>query len=341
MRSATAIACANIALVKYWGKRDRALNLPARGSLSLTLDALATTTTIEPLEPLEHGRADGASDELVLDGVPQSGRALARVTKHLDLVRARTGSRTRVRVTSVNGFPTAAGLASSASGFAALSVAAAHAFEARLDGRELSVLARRGSGSAARSIFGGYVRMYAGSASDGSDAFAAPLREARLDLGAVIAVARASEKEVGSTDGMEHTRSTSPYHGAWFDQVDLDLAAAEAALAAGDFEALAAVTEGSCLGMHADAMAARPGILYFGPVTLWAIARVRQLRRAGTPVFFTVDAGPHLVAFAPRAALPSVAAALGEHPEIAEVLVSGPGSDARVVGEGEGGARSP
>ena len=160
---AVATACANIALVKYWGKRDAALNLPAAGSLSLALDRLRTYTQVE--------RIDGDTDELVLDGVQVDGKALARISKFVDLVRD-TGA---VRVTSLNTFPTAAGLASSASAFAALAVATAEAFDKALSPTELSVLARRGSGSAARSIFDGWAKMNAGVAEDGHDAAAEPV----------------------------------------------------------------------------------------------------------------------------------------------------------------------
>src|SRR5262249_30481594 len=159
----TARACANIALVKYWGKRDPRLNLPAAGSLSLTLDALVTTTQVA----FDRGLA---SDELVLGGTPAGPGELSRVTAFLDVVRATAGLATRARVVTTNAFRTASGLASSASGYAALALAASAAAGVELSPRALSILARRGSGSAARSVFGGFVRMHAGRAGDGSDA---------------------------------------------------------------------------------------------------------------------------------------------------------------------------
>lgn len=315
-----ATACANIALVKYWGKRNAALNLPAAPSLSLTLDRLRTYTEVE--------RIDGDSDVLVLDGAEVQGKALARITKFVDLVRG--DDPTRVRVTSLNTFPTAAGLASSASAFAALAVATANAFERDLSATELSVLARRGSGSAARSLFGGWAKMNAGVHEDGSDAAAEPL-DLGLELAAAIAVADAGEKDVGSTDGMELTRETSPYHAAWLATVERDLPSAIEAVRTKDLDRLAAIVEGNCLAMHANAMAARPGILYFGPSTLWAIAQVRKMRAAGTPVFFTIDAGPHVVAFTPPEYLDDVAESLIEHHDVATVLVSQMGEGAHAV----------
>ena len=152
---ATAVAHTNIALVKYWGKRDAALMLPAASSISLTLDAFFTTTSVEP-------GLDLATDEVVLDGVALHGAALTKVVRLLDLVREATGRTERARVTSTNTVPTEAGLASSASAFAALAGAAAHAYDWDLSPRDLSRLARRGSGSASRSIFGGLVRWRAG-----------------------------------------------------------------------------------------------------------------------------------------------------------------------------------
>jgi diphosphomevalonate decarboxylase len=293
-----------------------------------------------------------------------------------------SGSTQHARVTSVNAFPTAAGLASSASGFAALAVAATHAYGLHLPHRLLSGLARRGSGSAARSIYGGFVKM--------GVEYAEPIEHAKIELCAAIAVAKirhkesaiesvmrvereleasqeatrksearavarlrsdsnagaappldptlvenTHQKEIGSTDGMRHTAATSPYHAAWLETVDRDLVTAERALAEGDFDALAEVTEASCLAMHADAMAARPGILYFGPVTLWAISRVRALRAAGVPVFFTVDAGPHLVAFTTIEALQRVKETLEENADVAHVITARTGGPAVLEKEGE------
>lgn len=313
----TATACANIALIKYWGKRDVRDNIPAAGSLSLSLDALRTITSVDLCE---------GSDRLVLDGKPADGKVLARISQFADGVRRATGRSERVSITSENAFPTAAGLASSASAFAALAVGVSRAFGQDLSPKELSILARKGSGSAARSIFGGFARMTAG-----DDAHAYPLEGIELVLGAAIAVAKAAEKEIGSTDGMEHTRLTSPYHGAWIDTVNRDLDAAEQLLKNGDLELLAELVEGNCLAMHANAMAARPGIIYFKAPTLWAIEEVRRMRREGTPVFFTIDAGPHVVAFAPPERLEAVSKRLAQHPEIEEVITSGPGEGAHLL----------
>ena len=318
---AVATACANIALIKYWGKREVSLNIPAAGSLSLTLDRLRTWTEVVR-DP------EASADTLVIDGSEVQGRPVERISRFADLVREQAGENTRVRVVSHNTFPTAAGLASSASAFAALAVATTKAFGVEADDRALSILARRGSGSAARSIFGDFAVMHAGSAADGSDAYAESFEDSRIELAAAVAVAKAEEKKVGSTDGMELTRITSPFHAAWIDCVNRDLPKSQDLLRSGDIEALAELVEGNCLAMHANAMAARPGIIYFRASTLWAIEEVRTMRAEGIPVFFTIDAGPHVVAFTPPEHLDKVGARLGGHPEVAEVLTSaaGPGA---------------
>ena len=311
----TAVAGTNIALVKYWGKRDVALNLPATGSLSLTLDRLGTRTTV-------------AFD----DGAPADDAATARVSAFLDRVRARAEIARRALVTSDNSVPTAAGLASSASGFAALALAATRAAGLDMPLPELSALARVGSGSAARSIFGGFVEMARGERPDGADAVASALPQGDgWDLRLVVAITALGPKAMGSTAAMTHTARTSPFYDAWIAGVPGDLAAARAAITARDLPALGAVAERSALRMHAAAMAADPAIIYWNPATLAAIARVRALRDAGTPAFFTIDAGPHVKTLCRAADADAVAAALRAVPGVSETLIAAPGPGARVV----------
>jgi len=323
----TARARANIALVKYWGKRDRALNLPAAGSLSVTLDALTTTTTVR-FDP------DLAADSLDLDGEPAPEPSLARLSAWLDLVRKRAGIDARAEVVSANDFPTASGLASSASAYAALALAATRAAGLQLDDRELSILARRGSGSAARSIHGGFVRMNAGSAADGSDAFAEPIAvDPPWPLRMIIAVVGAgTAKEEPSRDAMEQCADTSPLYRAWLDSVPPDLAAAEAAIAARDLAALGRIAEGSALAMHGAAMASRPGIVYFQPPTIACIETVRAMRKRGASAWFTIDAGPHVKVLTDARSARRVAAALNAVPGVGRVIDSGLGAGAEIIG---------
>ncbi|WP_376697353.1 diphosphomevalonate decarboxylase [Wenzhouxiangella sp. EGI_FJ10305] len=322
MNQATARAGANIALVKYWGKRDQRLNLPAAGSISITLAGLETRTTVTLDPSLE-------VDRFFLDGVEQSP---GRVGAMLDQLREMAGETTPCRVDSSNNFPTGSGLASSASGFAALVTAAASAFGLEVPDRERSRLARLGSGSAARSIFGGFVEMDAGLCKDGSDAVARPLLAAgEWPLEVVVAVTDSGSKAVGSRDGMNHTMRTSPYYPAWVDTVAADLEAARAAIAARDFEALADVSEHSALKMHASMLAARPGLIYWNPATLACLHAVRVLRSGGTGVFFTVDAGPQVKAVCLPGESERVIEVLGGQPGVQDVMVTGLGAGASPV----------
>jgi diphosphomevalonate decarboxylase len=321
---ARARAGANFALIKYWGKADSRLNVPAVGSISITLDALWSETVVEIDSALR-------ADELTLDGGSRAEQ-LEKVSACLDLLRERAGVATRARVVSRNNFPTAAGLASSASGFAALVKAGAAALGLELPARELSIVARQGSGSAARSIFGGFVEMYAGTADDGRDSFAEPLEDAAAwPLEVVIAVTAKGEKEVGSRSGMTRSATSSPYYPAWVASQPRDLAAARTAIASRDFEALADVAEHNCLKMHAAALAAHPPLVYWNGATVDCLHTVRRLRVAGTPVFFTIDAGPQLKAVCLPAARPVVEAALRAVPGVLELLTSrlGPGAEIR------------
>ena len=320
---ATAVAHPNIALVKYWGKADEARNLPAVGSISITLDTLATTTSV---------RFDRAlhADTFTLDGRPAPDQ-LERVRACLDLFRARLPGVPHAEVASVNSFPTAAGLASSASGFAALVVAVDHALGAGLERTELAELARQCSGSAARSLFGGFVELRLRPDGAGTDT-GQILAAADWPLQVVVAVTSTAAKTTGSTAGMTHTERTSPYYSAWVATSEDDLAAARRAIHSRDFAALAAVAEHSCLKMHAVALAARPGLLYWNGATVECIRCLRELAARGVGVFFTVDAGPQVKAICMPDGADRVAAALAELPGVAQVLRCGLGDGARVIG---------
>ena len=173
--------------------------------------------------------------------------------------------------------------------------------------------------------------MNAGVQEDGLDAYAIPLPEIDFPLSAVIAVAETGPKDIGSTEGMKRTLETSPYHNPWIDLVGRDLITARSALEKGDFSALAECVEGNCLAMHANAMASRPGIIYFSGTTLQAISTVRNLRsNHGIDVFFTIDAGPHVVAFTRPSSVEKVADALGAITGVTNVIRSEMGAAAQL-----------
>ena len=311
-------ARANIALIKYWGKADAKLNIPAVGSISVTLDRLWSDTEVEFSDEF-------SADELLLDGASRPDQ-LERASRSLDLVRELAGVTLPAKVTSENNFPTGAGLASSASGFAALTAAAARALGLDLTDRELSQLARRGSGSAARSIFGGFVEMYAGSAADGSDSYAEPLLDGNeWPLSVVIAITGRGEKAVGSRAGMAASAATSPYYPAWVATSVADLDLGRRAIREKDFVALAGVAEHSCLKMHAAAMANAPPLIYWNPATLACLQSVAELKTDGIPVFFTIDAGPQVKAVCVPGAAARVATAMRAVPGVIDVIESGLG----------------
>ena len=323
-QSVTARACANIALVKYWGKRDAAANLPATGSLSLTLAALATQTTVTFDRSL-------AQDELELDGFSARFSDTARTSAFLDLVRQAANITARARVVSRNEFPTASGLASSAAGYAALALAASKAAGLSLSERELSILARRGSGSAARSIFGGFVRMNAGDTSE--TAYAEHLASALADrVRMVIAiVGGGTPKAHGSRDAMEHTAATSPYYPPWLDVARRDLEAALAALAREDLDALGTIAEANALAMHGSTMAARPAVMYWRPATIAVHDEVRGLRACGVAAWATMDAGAHVKILTTEEDAPTIAMRVKDIPGVTAVTISAAGPHASVV----------
>jgi diphosphomevalonate decarboxylase len=322
---ATAIAHPNIALAKYWGKRDDGRHLPAVPSLSVTLEGMKTTTTVT------FDAALGV-DTLVVNGAAADA---ARATALLDRVRARAGWSTRARVESANDFPTAAGLASSASAFAALAVAATAAAGLDAPPAELSDLARRSSVSAARSVFGGFAELPAGA--DGAAELHGAIAVApasHWDLRVVVAVTREEAKETSSTAGMLHTQRTSPYYAAWVDDAPAVCARVKAAVLARDLEALGVAAEASALRMHAAAMSAAPAVIYWNGATVEALAEVRRLRARGVPVYATIDAGPHVKALTLPEHEAAVARALEAVPGVLRTIATLPGQGARVIDRG-------
>jgi diphosphomevalonate decarboxylase len=288
----TAVAHPNLAFVKYWGKADAKLNIPANDSISVNLDAATTTTSVVFLAEL-------ARDEVTLNGAAAGEAAAAKVWAHLDRVRQLAGMAARARVESVNDFPAAVGIASSASAFAALSLAAGRAAGLDLDARALSILARKGSGSACRSIPAGFVRWHAGDSDDTS--FAAQIAPPEYwDLRVTTVIFNEQPKEISSSEGQALAR-TSPFYAARLGTLGGTLATVQSALLARDFHRFGAATEREALSMHAVAMTAQPvgrdwltGVCYWQPATVFFIHQVESWRRGGLPIYLTIDAGPNV-----------------------------------------------
>jgi len=320
---AGARACANIALAKYWGKADVKRNVPSVPSISLTLDQLVTETRV---------RFDGSleADLVRLDGRRATAAEAERVIAMLDRVRREARLRLKARVSSHNHFPTAAGLASSASGFAALAAAASAAAGLRSNPRRLSALARASSASAARSIYGGFVELPAGSRGD-ADLAARPLAPPEhWNLRLVVAVTEPGQKKVGSTEGMERSRKTSPYYQAWLDQAPKWCRKIKRAVKDRDLDTLGAAMEQSTLAFHCCAMTSDPPIVYWAPATLAALATVRGMRERSVSAWATMDAGPHVKALCRAGDATRVRQALDRTPGVTRTWVAKPGPGVEV-----------
>jgi diphosphomevalonate decarboxylase len=320
---ASARACANIALAKYWGKADVQRNVPAVPSVSLTLDQLLTETRVR------FDRSLGA-DVVRLDGRRATEAEADRVIAMLNRVRREARLRVKARVSSHNHFPTAAGLASSASGFAALAAAASAAAGIGFNARRLSALARASSASAARSIYGGFVELPAGSRGDVELAARQVAPPEHWNLRLVVALTEPGQKKVGSTEGMERSRKTSPYYQAWLEQAPKWSRKIKRAIKERELDTLGAAMEQSTLAFHCCAITSDPPIIYWAPATLAALATVRGLRGRGVSVWATMDAGPHVKALCAASDASRVRQALDRTEGVTRSWVAKPGPDVEV-----------
>jgi diphosphomevalonate decarboxylase len=285
----------NIALVKYWGKRDIAKNLPAVGSVSITLDTLYSRMSVEFLD-------EPGVDEFLFDGVANT-EMLPRVSDCIDLIAGKGRSAARIR--SETNFPVAAGLASSASAFAALVLATFDSLGRTADTLTMARIAGSVSGSAARSFYGGFVELSVGK----DDIDVRPIAEADdWPLRVVVAITEAGPKPQSSGEAMIRGADTSPFYDSWVERQADDLDAAREAIRRQDFEHLAAVSEHNCLKMHTVMWTSRPPIVYWNDATIASMETVRELQKKSVPVFFTIDAGPQLKAIC----LPSAEEAVRE-----------------------------
>lgn len=278
-------AWANIAMCKYWGKRNEELNLPVTNSLSVSLNGHGTETVVKPGE----GR-----DEVFLSGQPVApNTAFGKgVAGFLNMFRA--DEKTFYRVETKNSIATAAGLASSASGFAALARAVNDLHGWKLGNRELSILARLGSGSASRSIYDGFVEWHAGATADGMDSYAEPLEQEWPDLRLGLIKVSTQPKAVSSRTAMKRTRRTSALYEAWPVKVMHDLLTLKEAIRLGEFDTFGQAAEGNALAMHATMIGAWPPVLYWLPESVAVMHDIWRVREDGLRVYFTMDAGPNL-----------------------------------------------
>lgn len=320
-RRATALAHPNIAFIKYWGNQDDALRLPANPSLSMNLAELHTITTVEFDDTLGH-------DTLAINGQPVSGTGLKRVSASLDLIRAEAGLTTRAQVQSKSNFPVGSGIASSAAAFAALAVAGAAAAGLPANEALLSRLARRGSGSASRSVPAGYCEWVTGGDETSIARSVAP--PDYWDLRDLVAIVSRDHKTVGSSGGHPLAR-TSSLQQARIAGAAGRLQACKTALLGRNLPQMGAVIEEDAVIMHAVMMSSHPPLFYWTAATMELILATQRWRAEGLDVYFTIDAGPnvHLICEVSQAG--GVETAARKIPGVIDVLASGPGGPARLI----------
>lgn len=321
IHTATAQAFSNIAFIKYWGNRDNALRLPSNGSISMNLDGLFTRTRVS--------FTSSKQDSLVINNHEIAGKGLERVSYILDLVREMAKINERAEVTSENNFPAGAGIASSAAAFAALALSASKAAGLNLSEAELSRLARRGSGSASRSIPAGFVEWQMGKSEKDSFSFSiAPVNH--WDLVDCVAIVSSAHKKTGSTEG-HAIAGTSPLQGARVLDAPRRLEICRNAILKKDFETFAKIIEHDSDMMHAVMLTSNPPLMYWQPATISIFHEVREWRSKGLPVGYTVDAGANVHVLCLGEFAKEAEKRLRELPGVTDVLVAGVGGAAKMV----------
>lgn len=321
MKKVKVKANSNIALIKYWGKRDEELIIPYNDSISLTLKEFYTITEAQII--------DGHKDIFYLNGQLQEGKEREKFISYVDLFRDKSNKNIRVRVDSTNYFPTAAGLASSASGYAALAGALNEIFELKLSKKEISIMARRGSGSASRSVFGGLVQWHRGEGNETS--YAEKLEDPDWDIGMLAIIVNDKKKKVLSRAGMKQTVETCPYYQTWVDTAQKDIDEMIQAISKKDFDRLGQLAEFSALKMHATMMATDPSIIYMEGLSIEIIHRVKKMRQDGIKAYFTLDAGPNVKIITQSKYVDQIKDSLSDLVSEDKMIYSGPGNDLEVL----------
>lgn len=318
----TAKAASNIAFIKYWGKKDPSVNLPMNDSISMNLSGCTTTTTVEFDSNFE-------KDRLILGGREVFDKKLEKVSKHLDLIRKLAKTGLYAKVESKNNFPTDVGIASSASGFAGLTVAACSALELRLSEKELSVLARLGSGSACRSIPDGFVKWHKGKSSQTSfaESIAPPTH---WNIADIVVIFSEEEKEVSSRDGHALAK-TSPYYKTRLLEVNTTTKDVEDAIKKKDLEKLGSLIETEAISLHLVAMTSKPPLFYWKPETLLLMQSLMSWRKQGLFAYFTIDAGPNIHIISEDKYENKIIEKLKEFSFIKQIITNHPSQGARIV----------
>lgn len=319
---ATSVATSNIAFVKYWGRINDDLRLPMNGSVSMNISGATTTTTVVFDESLEN-------DEVKLQGKMLNEEQVGRVSKHLDRIRQLSGFTIAAKVVSHNNFPMGAGIASSASAFAALTVAGTAAAGLDLPERELTILARQGSGSACRSVPAGFVQWHYGETS--AESFAEQIAPpGHWDMHDVIAIVQTEHKEVGSAQGNALV-STSPFNEIRVEQAHESVNIIRKAIQERDFTTFGEETEREAIRLHVIAMTSQPPIFYWSPTTLSIIKAVMQWRSEGLESYYTIDAGANVHIMTQAKDVDEVATRLAAVDGVQNTLTNRPGHGTHLV----------
>ena len=325
MGKATATANANIALVKYWGKRDAKLILPQNGSISVTCDGLSTVTTVE-------FSAEYKKDTIVIND-EDLRKDEKNVLGHLDKIRVLAGIKEKARVVSETNFPVAAGLASSASGLAAITLAATKAAGLNLPQKDLTILTRQGSGSACRSICEGFAEWHKGQKPDGTDSFAETIapKSHWPEFRMVATILSEKKKPIDSRAGMSQSVGNCPYYPAWIREAEKDLEIIRAAIKSKDFQKVGQTAESSCLKMHAVMLATTPAIVYWIPQTMDVMHAVRSFREEGIEAYFTIDGGPQVKVMCLEKDLQKINKRLEDLESVKRTVICKPGDGAKAL----------
>lgn len=315
MSKATAIAPSNIAFTKYWGRKNEVLRLPENGSISMTLSDLLTTTTVEFSKDFE-------KDTITIDDAE-------RVIKHLDRVRTLAGIDLRAKVVSENNFPSGTGLSSSASGFAALTLAASKAAGLDLSEKELSILARQGSGSACRSIPGGFVEWLDGDTSETSYAVQI-FPPNHWDIADVVTVVSEGKKEVSTSIGQQAAKS-SPFMPVRLAHMREKNERVKQLIAERNFQEFGELIEAEALELHSIMITQRPALIYWTPGTLRIMKLTAHWRAEGLSVYFTINTGQDIHLICEANNIDKVKAKLKQLEEVKDIIVNTPGEGARLT----------
>lgn len=312
---ATAISPSNIAFIKYWGKKDYLLNIPANGSISMNLSNLTTTTTVEFSKIYQ-------KDEVIINGKKRGGKSYERVVKHIEGIRNMAGITIQAKVSSENNFPESTGLSSSASGFAALTLAATKAAGLSLSEKELSMLSRQGSGSSCRSIPSGFVEWLGGETNNSSYAVSI-FPSDYWNIVDVVTIISTKKKEISSSQGQK-CAMVSPFFQTRISRMKRKIDLCRNLIEKKDFTQLGELIEAEALEMHAVMITSIPSLIYWTPETVTLIKQVQQWRKEGLEAYFTINTGQDMHIIAQEKDVKALASKLKTVQQVKNIIVNTP-----------------